>query len=433
MADLLGAEGAKHADTVSSPMSPSSLVSAQDSMMSAQFFDCHGPCLVLAPHLEYPLRNGADILIDRRWSAFSRFVPFVDIVGRETIVRYRQGKPSERWRFRNQRIAPSVAAMKALLKNGHYLHEKLVTSAFRREAQARAARESYGTLVFSLICTSSLWSDLAHRGGLACVETHNDEIKWFSDMRRHASNPLTRMVARASEAWLLRHLRHDSRQFVYLHVSAGDQEGYAKRSLCPRSLVAPAGVELPDPDLGAPPRNIARSPLVLTFLGSLSVKINRDALRHFADRYFPGLKETFGPELVVRVIGSSPNSLVRKLCTRHGWELFPDVSDSELSTLLFETSFAILPFEYSTGLKLKLLVALSHGVPVLCTSVAAQMPNLPPVCLVSDNPQDWVDHVSTVRKCGIISPTDRRALLALARSFSWDAIAKSLRDRLASL
>jgi len=30
--------------------------------------DPTGPCPVLAPHLEYPTRNGADILIDRKWN-----------------------------------------------------------------------------------------------------------------------------------------------------------------------------------------------------------------------------------------------------------------------------------------------------------------------------------------------------------------------------
>ncbi|MCC6503780.1 MAG: hypothetical protein IT362_11695, partial [Deltaproteobacteria bacterium] len=44
------------------------------------------PSLVIAPHLEYPTRNGGDLLIDRRWAEFSRYVPFVDIVGKCTVT-----------------------------------------------------------------------------------------------------------------------------------------------------------------------------------------------------------------------------------------------------------------------------------------------------------------------------------------------------------
>ena len=48
-------------------------------------FDDNRPVLVLAPHLVYPLRHGADILIGRRWGMFSAHVPRVDIVGREAV------------------------------------------------------------------------------------------------------------------------------------------------------------------------------------------------------------------------------------------------------------------------------------------------------------------------------------------------------------
>ena len=69
---------------------------ADDHNERSNNFDPTSPCLVLAPHLEYPLRNGGDILIDKKWSRLSEYVRFVDIIGKNTITRYENGSLARR-------------------------------------------------------------------------------------------------------------------------------------------------------------------------------------------------------------------------------------------------------------------------------------------------------------------------------------------------
>ena len=50
------------------------------------------PLLLLAPHLTWPARNGADLTHDALAESLSRRVPYVDVVGTTEVVRYAQGE-----------------------------------------------------------------------------------------------------------------------------------------------------------------------------------------------------------------------------------------------------------------------------------------------------------------------------------------------------
>src|SRR5918992_2635495 len=86
-------------------------------------FDPTSPCLVLAPHLEYPVRNGGDILIDKKWSRLSEYVPYVDIIGKDTITRYESGRLVKSVHYTNTHVSRALAAFNTLAKRSHYLLE----------------------------------------------------------------------------------------------------------------------------------------------------------------------------------------------------------------------------------------------------------------------------------------------------------------------
>jgi hypothetical protein len=396
-------------------------------------FDPASPCLVLAPHLEYPTRNGADILIDKKWAQFSKHVPFVDIIGKDAIRKYTNGKLVGNKLYKNTSISKTKAAVSTLLTRNHYLLQKNLTSDFIRTALPYLANPKYKTVVLSFIWTAALTDNLPLMGArLYCVETHNDELRCYENLKNSTNNPLAQKVAYHSGRWSETFLRRHESDFLYLHVSDADQRSYLDYLPNHASLVVPIGVDevAVEPFRQCDP--VPSEKVRLIFVGSLGVQMNLDALRYFRKRFYPLLRKSFGRNLEVLVVGSTPSKGIVRLCDDSGWTLHQDVSEQELRRLYRTATFSILPFPYTAGAKLKLLGSLAHGVPYLATSnMRDQTQDVPYPCLASDDPERWISHVQEVRRNGI-SNDSQDALLRVAQRFSWSAVASRMFESLIS-
>jgi hypothetical protein len=388
------------------------------------------PGLVLAPHLQYPLRNGSDISLDRLARHLSSDLPYIVLIGEDNIVRFEGGDEIERIVYKNGIRSKPVAALRTVAFRSHFFLEKFVTRSFEKVARLHLANPEYGTVMSSYISTADLVvssGEAAERRLL--IWTHNDEFKWFRDLQK-SGNPFVRLASKLSEQWLHNFFDRHQEEFIFLHVTEADHAGFAAYHPEHPAAVIPIGVdvEVSDPPALAP----GSVPVRLFFVGSLSMKMNLDALSHFADRYLPPLRHRFGEALEVMIAGSNPAPAVQQLCQSHGWSLHPNVSDEELRRLFLNATFSILPFPYATGAKLKLLNSLAHGVPFLATErISAQEETCVYPSLIADDPTEWLARIEVVRKEGI-SPSDRERILNVARQYSWAESARRITGLLAT-
>ena len=159
--------------------------------------------------------------------------------------------------------------------------------------------------------------------------------------------------------------------------------------------------------------------------------MNYDALTCFAEKFYPVLHNRLGKTLSIQIVGSSPSSQVRQLCSNMNWNLHANVSDAELRGLLQAASFSILPFNYATGSKLKLLKSLSNGLPYLATPHVIDPSDIVPApCYVSNDHKGWADHLMGVQTQGGVSPEERLALRSFARQFTWRNVMSQLFTKL---
>jgi hypothetical protein len=398
---------------------------ASDHVKRSSSFDPTSPCLVLAPHLEYPVRAGGDILIDKKWSRLSEYVPFVDIIGKDTITRYENGRLVERVHFANIYVSKTLAAFNTLTKRSHYLLEKHLTPRFAEQAHLYLARPEYKTVVCSFIWTAAVVTQVPEiEGRVYCVETHNDEIEWFEHLRRSSTNPLAKLTAYFSERWARTFLNRRGSDFVFFYLSRADQEGYSKRFPGLRGYIVPIGVDEVSCKLPWQEDLTPSGKVRLLFVGLLSAKINLDAIEFFKEDFYPLLKTELGGDLEILVVESNPSDKVSRLCRDTGWTLYPDVSDEELRRLYRTSTFSILPFRYTTGSKLKLLHSLANGVPYLATlALRGQVEKVMYPCLISSDPEEWLHHIQEVR-IKRITNDDRTALMDHARKYSWASVAR---------
>lgn len=386
-------------------------------------------CLVLAPHLSYPTRNGADILIDRRWAEFSNHMAYVDILGSNVLVRYQHGTRVSVQEYSNHARSKLWSSFRTLVKGSHYLLEKLITKDFVRMARECLAKPEYGMVVYSYISTASLAFIGMHVGRLHCVETHNNEIKWFADMRHSSGNPLVKAIAWLSEHWLLSFMRKHETDFLYIHVTKADQSGYADYFPRHTSYIAPVGCDI---DLAWRSHEHIEGvqSVRMLFVGSLGVKMNYDAIKYFAEKFYPVIKQGLIGQLEVRIVGSNPSVQVVQLCAQMGWDLCANVSEEELTESYGWANFSILPFAYATGGKLKLLKSLSQAIPFLATeALSGQLDEIDETCLVSNQPSLWLQHIMKIRESGI-NQEKREQLILCAQKYSWSKIASDLYQHL---
>ena len=244
--------------------------------------DPNAPCLVLAPHLVYPLRSGSNIAIHNRWSAFSRFVPYVDIIGQSTVNRYENGALARTVNYSNSVRSQKRAALRTIVRRTQYQLEKFVTKEFSAKAVEHLADQAYGCVVGSYLNTVPLLAHDPHAGTRPhLVETHNDDFKWYRTLQESAPNPLARLAAMLSERWTASIFRAHQHQLLLSHVTETDRQGYLRVAPDHRSIITPIGVRIPDtPPVPQAPDGDIR----LLFVGSLGVIMNADALEYFGTR-----------------------------------------------------------------------------------------------------------------------------------------------------
>lgn len=383
-------------------------------------FDASKSILVLAPHLLLPAHNGADILVEQSARHLSTHVPSVTVIGAAVDIEYVDGERTEiRPADRTMRSKP-VAALRTIGTRSHYYREKFLTPAFRDAADEALSSGRYGGVICSYLTTV----EIAAKTELPIAAwTHNDEFRWFSDLRDSATDLVRKSAAESSLAYLHQHARELAADVRLAHVSREDLDGFSAVVGAHDGAVVPIGADTDVPV--APPRDPQSGPPVLLFVGSLGVGMNADALHHFESRFVPGLTQSL-PGLRVVVAGSTPTAAVETLCRRNRWELHPDVSSETLDALYDQATFAFLPFAYATGSKLKLLAALAHGVPVLATeAVVAGADSFASPSVRSDDPERWVEAIADGIESGITLES-RQDLRRIAEGSSWEASTRDL-------
>lgn len=106
----------------------------------------------------------------------------------------------------------------------------------------------------------------------------------------------------------------------------------------------------------------------LLFIGGFGHPPNEDAVRWFANQVLPILRER-DPDIVFHVAGDIDAS-ARRSIARPGVIVHGRVAD--LAPLLDQSLLSVAPLRFGAGVKGKVNQAMSHGLPVVLTTIAAE-------------------------------------------------------------
>jgi GT2 family glycosyltransferase/glycosyltransferase involved in cell wall biosynthesis len=163
----------------------------------------------------------------------------------------------------------------------------------------------------------------------------------------------------------------------------------------------------------------------LVFIGGWGHPPNADAVRWIAGEILPKLREAL-PDIRVHVLGDLPDEARAELACP-GLELHGRVPD--LQPWLDKCLASLAPLRFGAGVKGKINMAMSHGLPVIATSLAVEGMHLQNGhdVLVADDSAAFVDAVRQLRADATLWDTlSRNGMDNVRQHFSADQAATAL-------
>ena len=374
--------------------------------------------LVLAPHLTSELMDGAEILIFEFYLALSMRVKEIHVVAFNEFIILKNRHVIYRAEYSNDYRNSKIAALRCILFRTNYLYEKWITKKFQRKVGLVYNHNNYDILCASMIVTGYLAEPLVNKSEF-WVETHNHDPTWFDNLRKNSKNPFLILAALQSKIWINKVFKSLSEKALFIHVSSKDKDAYTKDHANHNSIVREVGCKVP---LFTPSDPGCNNSLRLLFCGSLGNEMNKQALLHFHTKFWPIFKNS-DLSISIRIVGSNPSVFVMELCEKAGWEIFKNQTNSEIDEHFQWAHFSLLPFNFSTGSKLKLIKSLSLSTPFLATSaVYSEKFSKLSRCIFSDDPTEWLESSERILKEEITNEQQRN-LHEMALKYDWTTLA----------
>ncbi|WP_407334903.1 glycosyltransferase family 4 protein [Dietzia kunjamensis] len=172
---------------------------------------------------------------------------------------------------------------------------------------------------------------------------------------------------------------------------------------------------------GCPRRPSARPEYV--FLGLLSLPHNDDGLRSFLASVWP-LVLAGEPRARLRIIGRSPRPGLREAAAAHADSVTFEGFVPDLAEALATATAMVNHLRFGSGIKLKVIEALGHALPVVSTGIGAHgIDNSNSSGLrTADTPADFAAHLMDLADPAVNAVHSAAAGAHFARAYSRDAV-----------
>lgn len=381
--------------------------------------------LVLAPHVVFPVRNGADKYIVSKWGALrgggrvemiaSDGVYFLDSEGGWCRCN------DEPCYGEKSRLPSAISSLVSFAFGRHqFLYYRYKSDYLKRIAKSKA-NESWDLIVYSFFGVHELFF-LEFDGPppvRTLIETHNYDPKIYSDRANEASWPRSAMYSVAGQR-AAAYIRSLSKSIDLCALGEGDAALYRQSAAC----------EVHCCSIGMsrrPLRTIFPSecdPLRFAFVGSLGIQMNAHSISQFVERDWGKIRLRY-PTAELYVIGSNPSeSLVASLERCGGVKVKANLSDEDLFLSLHQCHFTLIPFRESNGLKLKVGLSLECGVPILSFMEMDRSLEQSGFAFSSARVNDWFSQIDRMRSIDV-----QRDMAGFAHQYcsshTWEDVAKA--------
>ncbi len=279
-----------------------------------------------------------------------------------------------------------------------YLVRRFHVEEARRQLAALLEAQPYDVIQFEGLMMVPYLSEVRRLQpkAQAVYRAHNTEYRIWRSLAAHAPSLPQRLLYRLQARQLERYERHIARAFPLI-VPISDDDAALFRGWSPSSRVVtiPYGVVPVSP---LPPA--AGGPPVLLFLGALDWRPNVQGLLWFIREVWPSLHQAF-PAVRLRLAGRAPSpSFLHQLqaLSHHDGSIEVLGEIAETTPFYRSGSLFLVPLLAGSGIRIKILEAMAHGLPVVSTSAGAA--GLPVThgknIFIADRPEEMISAIRTL-------------------------------------
>lgn len=303
---------------------------------------------------------------------------------------------------------------------------------FRSKAYARAlsellARESFDVVVAGNVNMAQY--TVALEGTPKVLFPQDAWSLYYRRQMDHARDPATFLYSWLQHLKLRRYERRTYGRYDGC-IMVAQRDADIVRAACPGLPIyfAHSGVNVP------PLEGAAKEPHSVAFSGVMDYPPNRDCVFYFANEIFPLVRERV-PEAAFHVVGKNAGPEIRALGERPGVVVAGTVPD--LLAYIQRVEIYVCPMRLGSGMKMKIVEALSAGLPVVSTSVGADGMDLLVAgrdFVVADGPGPFAAAVVELLKDEAARRRfGRSGRNAVKKAYTWDAYAKAWNKILADV
>ena len=319
-------------------------------------------------------------------------------------------------------IKPLDAAV-ALLCGESYNVKRFISKSFEKKLVEILDSSHFDVIhVESIFLSPYIEVIRKHSDALLVLRAHNVEHTIWSQMAKSCRNPLKRWYLKKLALALKLYETERINHYDGIACITQNDADLFRKAGCTRPLsVIPFGVGT------APLENMEPDPNALFHIGSMDWKPNQEGIRWFIDKVWPLIHSRM-PQLQFFVAGRRMPDDLMKL-ELDGIRVVGEVEDS--ARFIASKQINIVPLLAGSGIRVKIIEAMSMGKTVITTTVGAQGIECADGThlLIADTPQQFADQLQRCTDnpelCRQIGQNARRLI---EEKYSNTAISKCLVD-----
>jgi len=274
-----------------------------------------------------------------------------------------------------------IDALISFIKFKSYNISRFYSKSVKKELEQLCKKMNFDIVIFEGLFTTIYQKDIqGFSNAKFGYRAHNIEHEIWQQLARKERNSIKKYFLKL----LAKNLKTKELELInsvdfILPLSSKDQEKIKKKANKP-SFYIPVSINNFEPKADY-------SNLSLCFIGSFNWRPNSEGLLWFIKDVFPKIKQHF-PHITINIAGRESEK-INELKGLDGVNIKGFVKNS--SDFLLENGIFIAPLISGSGVKIKVLEALSLGLPCVLTEIAAEGLDLPNTINISKTADDFTN------------------------------------------
>lgn len=318
-----------------------------------------------------------------------------------------------------------LPALKNLIQGKSYNISRFDSPDFHLDLSAKLSAENFTHIVLeSLYLTPYISTIRKHSKAKIIVRTHNVEHQIWEQYAANTSNPIKKWyLKRLASAMKTAEISNLNTVDLLATISNTDAETFRNLGIKTPRVTIPVAMEVHS-------KKTTFSSDSIFFLGSMNWQPNSEAVDWLVSSIFPALKKVI-PEVRLNLAGSFMNgkfpSDKNAGIINHGF-----VENS--TDFMLTKGILVLPIQSGSGVRMKLLEALSLGIPVVTTAIGAQGINDFSTVYCAETEEEFVAKIAE-----LLLSTEKQLLLGqkafeyVAENYSTSTISHLIRTQFEQL